>query len=173
MRRTPTHSRIVPIAITLALAAGSVALAQGPGPGGPGPGPGFGDGPRLERLFERLDLSDEQQAEVEQLVAGHRDGMRPRLELLRDKRQALHEQIHAETFDESAIRTAAAELAEVEADVAVARGDVLQQLRGVLTPEQAAEMQELIEQRQQRFQEGPGKGRRHFHRRHGGPHGHF
>jgi len=65
--------------------------AERRGPGGPdrrgGPG-GRGMGRMLDRFAESLDLSEEQQAEFDEIVAGHNERMRESRPLMRDMRRA-------------------------------------------------------------------------------------
>lgn len=132
------------------------ALAQGRGHGHGGPG-GM-DRHRLEHLALRLELSDGQREELRQAFEErHEVGAETRRALF-DARQALREQIHADSFDEPAIRRAAAAVAALEADMAVERARQAQKLRAILTPEQVAELDRLRAERGER-------GERRFGRR--------
>ena len=59
------------------------------------------------------------------------------------ERRALRDAIRAESFDESAIRSQAAKVAGLEADLAVQRAHVAHDIRAVLTPEQLQKLKEL------------------------------
>ncbi|MGC4084993.1 MAG: Spy/CpxP family protein refolding chaperone [Vicinamibacterales bacterium] len=113
--------------------------AQGPGPGGPR-GAGRGDfgpgGPRGGRggpggpgaafgpmLFERLDLTSDQRDRVRQTMESHRDEQKTLGDRARTAHDALQDAITS-TFDESAIRARAADMAAVDADMAVAQARV-------------------------------------------------
>lgn len=142
-----TNSKIVGTALVLPLAAlllvgGSTLIqAQPPGRGG-----GFEDrGPMLERVMERLELSPAQQEELEELLAENRDQHRAQWEAVKTARRALSDQIHAEIFDEEAIREAAAAVAEIEEELAVSRALKFQEVQQILTPEQRAQMREMVE----------------------------
>ena len=118
---------------------------RGPGgPGGPGgffggPG-GFGrggfGGPMA--LLRQLDLTDEQRAIGERVMAAHR---------------AQEDAVTAPQFDEQVIRTKSAELAAVEADAAVLQAKVHSEVFALLTPEQQAKAAELKAQRQAQAQQ--------------------
>jgi Spy/CpxP family protein refolding chaperone len=82
------------------------------------------------------------------------------------RRRALGQTIHADLVNESAVRQAAAEVAAVDADLAVMRAQMFQAINKVLTQEQRDRMQELIEDwhfmadevRGRGFGRGPGPG---------------
>jgi Spy/CpxP family protein refolding chaperone len=149
----------------LMLLAALPALAHPPGGGphgrggrggfGPGADCGFGDGLRLERMAERLDLSAAQRDELRELFGGGLgEGADARLDLFQARRR-LADQIHAESVDETAVREAAATVAAIEADLAVARARRAQELRRILTPEQLAELDEMRELHQRFGRRGP------------------
>jgi len=133
---------------------------QGRGPGGPG---GFGHGPFGRRgfggpggdfgLLRGLDLTEDQQAQVRQVMQSHRDEFRAVGERLRAAERAQQDAVTATPFDENAVRARAAEVAAVQADEAVLRAKVHSDVFAVLTPEQQAKAAELKAQRQQRMQQ--------------------
>ena len=145
--------------------------AQGPGPGGPGggrfggPGGGFGGpgggpdggGPGGRRggpggpggpgalgpmMLERLDLTSDQRDRVRQILDSHRDDERA----IGDRAMKAHEaldDVMSGTFDESAIRARAADVAAVEADVAVAQGRIYSEVFQILTADQQTKLKKL------------------------------
>jgi Spy/CpxP family protein refolding chaperone len=100
-----------------------------------------------------LNLTDAQRAEVRSLVEAHRAATQPVLERARTAREALHAAVTATTVDEAAIRARSAELASAEADLAVARARLHADVAKVLTPEQAAELEQARSRRADRMQE--------------------
>jgi protein CpxP len=171
MRRIPAHFRRLAIVIVLVLLATPV-LAQG----GPGRGPGHGhfhgaDSPMHERVLEQLDLTDDQREQIDQLIADHRTAMKDRREQMRERRTAMRDLMHADEFDEAAIRDAAMAIAEAEADVAVERARLRHEIHALLTPEQQEKAAQMREKRREFVkQHGRGfHGGRHFH---GGYHRH-
>ena len=122
------------------------------GPGGPGgpDGPGrfgrFGFGGPLAML-RQLDLTDDQRAQVRQVMDSHRDEMRAVGERVMAAHRAQNDAVTAAQFDEQAVRTRAAELAAAEADAAVLRAKMHSEVFAVLTPEQQAKAAELRAQR--------------------------
>ncbi len=155
---TTRHRLTMAICGVALLAAALPALAQPPARGPHGPhdgGPGFMDGHRFEHLAERLDLSEGQRDALRQaLEDGAAEGREARRGLF-EARRALGEQIHAEVFEEAAIREAAAAVAAFEADLAVERARHAQEMRRILTPEQLAQLQEMREERRQSGRRGP------------------
>jgi periplasmic protein CpxP/Spy len=130
-----------------------------PGPMGPGgPDPEM----MLDRLTEKLDLSDQQRQDLAGIFASHKEAMRATFAKMKDARDALDQAIHADTFDETAIRDASAAVAAVEANGAVERGKLFQQVKGILTPEQLQKFEEMRQNRKERMHDRHGRG---------GPHG--
>jgi len=171
MRRIPTHFRRLAVVIVLALLAAPV-LAQGP----PGHGHRSGhfrgaDNPMHERMLEQLDLTDDQREQVEQLMTDHRSAMKDRRELMRTHRKEMRDLVHAEDFDEAAIRDAAMVIAEAEAEMAVERARLRQEIHKVLTPEQQEKAAEMLEKRRE-FVKQHGRDFRGGRHLHGGQHRH-
>ena len=132
---------------------------RGPGgPGGPGGrfgGPGGfgrgGGGPLA--MLRQLDLSEDQRAQVKQVMDSHRAELQAIGEKLRAAHKAQQDAVTAAQFDEQAVRTQAAELATLTADAAVLQAKVHSEVFAVLTPEQQAKAAELKVQREARMQQ--------------------
>jgi protein CpxP len=133
---------------------------RGPGgPGGPGGffrGPdGFGrggfGGPMA--LLRGLDLTEDQRAQVRQVMDSHRDELRAIGERVMAAHRAQDDAVTAAQFDEQVVRSKSAELAAVEADAAVLRAKLHSEVFAVLTPEQQAKAAELKAQRQADMQQ--------------------
>jgi Spy/CpxP family protein refolding chaperone len=119
-------------------------------------------------MLDRLNLSEDQRAQIDAIVSERREAMRAKLDQMRERHLALMEAVHGEPFDEAAIRDAAAAAAVTQADLAVERAMTLAEVRGVLTPEQREQAQQMFEQRQERARSGDrGFYREHRHRGHG------
>lgn len=120
-------------------------LAAPPGPHGPGgPGGPFGHGFH-ERMADKLGLSEAQREDIRGVFEAYRPQTEQLVADLRDAHQALREQMHAETFDESAIRAASAEMGTIHTELAVLRARMHDEVRQFLTPEQLEEARELRE----------------------------
>lgn len=151
------HRNLIAPALILALATAvtaASALAQGRMGRGPSPED------RMDRLADKLNLTDEQRAAAEKAFSAHEQEMRRRFEDLRTAQDELHARIHADTLDESAIRSASAGVAAVEEEMAVERAKLLKEMRGILTADQYSQFEKM----------GPPRdGRRAFRGRGTGP----
>ncbi|MGE0451479.1 MAG: Spy/CpxP family protein refolding chaperone [Vicinamibacterales bacterium] len=136
--------------------------AQGPGfgggrfggPGGPG-GPMGRGGPGLAGPvpLNRLGLTDDQRSRVRQVMQSHREDQRALAERARTAHQALQDVLASPTFDEAAIRARSADVASVQADMAVLQGRVFGEIYQILTPEQQQKLAELRTQQQERMKQ--------------------
>jgi Spy/CpxP family protein refolding chaperone len=90
----------------------------------------------------QLGLSAEQKQQVRGILQGRAAEFKGLGAQMRKARRAVNNAI-ANDETETAIRAASAELAKVEADLAVLRAGVRKQVFGVLTPEQQAKAKEL------------------------------
>jgi periplasmic protein CpxP/Spy len=127
------------------------------GPGGPG-GPGFGPGPGgplgdLGFQLRGLELTDAQREQVRGVMQSHDAAFKEIGERMRTARQALDGVVTADTVDEAGIRAKAAEVAAVDADAAVLRARVHQEVFSLLTAEQQAKARELRAQMQERMKQ--------------------
>jgi Spy/CpxP family protein refolding chaperone len=130
--------------------------AQGPGrPGGRFGGPGGPGGPRgaLGPLLGQLNLTSDQQSAVTQILASHHDAQQALGQRAMAAEQALQAAITAGIFDEGTIRGRAADVAAVNADVAVARGQIFGEVYQILTPDQQNTLKQLQANMQNRMQQ--------------------
>ena len=132
-------------------------LAQGPqGSGGPGePGMrkhgGMRMGPGLEGLPLRgLDLTDAQREQVRGIMTARQADFKAIGDRLHAAREAEQQAVTRVPVDENEIRARVSELAAVQADFAILRGRVHEQVYQVLTPEQQAKAKTLAAERQKR-----------------------
>ena len=117
----------------------------------------LGDGP-FDRMTRILDLSAEQQQQIQAIRETERENAAPLRKALFENRQKLHEAIQSETFDEAAVRALAAGQAENRTELIVSRARMQSRINKVLTSEQRAlaeKLRPLLRKRQ-----GPG-GRHH------------
>jgi Spy/CpxP family protein refolding chaperone len=165
------RSTILSIAIAAAIAAPAVLAAQGPACGGAGFGHGHhggqvagpdGDGPgflehMLPRLAERLELSDEQVAAIEAILADSQPEIEGYAAELRAGREAYREAHPDPTaFDESSFRAHAAEQARVQTELMVAAQRTKARVLAQLSPEQLTELGEMRGAAGKRFMRRPG-----------------
>jgi Spy/CpxP family protein refolding chaperone len=145
---------VVAAALALALAAGTGVLAQNQntnpdqrpfsgqrmGRGGP---MGFG-GPMgmFGLLGADLDLTDAQKQQIKSIAESHKEEWQAFADRARTARQALDAAVRADTVDEALIRAKHAEVAAIEADMAVAAARARAEIWPILTPEQQAKARE-------------------------------
>lgn len=98
----------------------------------------------LQRATERLELTDDQRQRIRSLFADHRQEVRNQLEALGDRREAQRDAMRA-PFDEARIRGAAEAVGAAQADLVVTRARIAADVRAVLTPEQAKELDEMLD----------------------------
>ena len=118
----------------------------GRGRGGPG-GPG---GPLAGLPLRELNLTDAQREQVKQIVDSRQQEARAIGERAMAAREALHAATTSPSFDEGLIRAKAAEVAAIEADMAVSRARIFADVFQILTPEQQAKVKELNDSRPRR-----------------------
>jgi Spy/CpxP family protein refolding chaperone len=114
------------------------------GPGGPG-GRGFGPGPGgpIALPLRQLDLSDAQRDQVRAVMQSREAAFKEIGDRTRQAREALDAAITADVVDESVIRARAADVAAVDADAAVLRARVHQEVFTLLTAEQQTKAKAL------------------------------
>ena len=103
--------------------------------------------------LRRLDLSDAQEEQIDQVREEAREAAAEAREPIREARRELRDALRGEDMDEGRIRELAAAVASLEADALVRRARVRADILEVLTAEQREEMRELQERRRERLEE--------------------
>ena len=149
------HFRILGVSALVAalVGGGALAYAQGPEPGSPrGRGPGFG-GPGAGLSLRALDLTDAQQEQVRQLTQQNREQMRSLMDRMRVGQEARRKAVEAIPFNESQVRAAMKDVAEAEADLAVAEARLQADIYALLSADQQQRLQKLRADREARAKE--------------------
>ena len=168
-----TTKTIMAIAMVLTIAAAPIFAAQqqggrgqgGPGgqggQGGPEGGRGQGQGVPMLRMLKALNLTDEQQTKVDAIVESSKDASQAAREALQSANKALREAVDNES-DAGTLRQLAAAVGVAMGDQAVARVQVMSQIKAILTTEQLAKYAEIKEKMKDRVGQmmERGKGRR-------------
>lgn len=172
MKRTT----LTAVALTLALGLGGGVMvdhlsAQGPsggrgqgfgGPGGRG-GPGRGGpgpmGAINPMLLRQLDLSEAQRERVREITDSRREEQKALGDRAHAAHLALEAAIIAGPLDESTIRGKAADVAAVDADMAVASGRIYSEIFQILTTDQQTKLKSLQAEQAARMANGPEHGR--------------
>jgi len=131
---------------------------MGPGGAGMRGGPG-GRGGMFGLPMRELALTDAQREQVRTIMESHRDAQKAIGDRMQAARKTLHDAIAAETFDEGAIRAAAADIGTIEADAAVLQAKIRGEVFALLTPEQVKKAKELRAGMENRMKDGRGPGR--------------
>ena len=93
--------------------------------------------------IERLGLTEPQQQQVRAVIQSHDSELKTLNDRAFTARQALEAAVMADAVDENAIRFRSAEVASVQADLAVTRARVRAEVFQLLTPEQRTKAREM------------------------------
>ena len=115
---------------------------------------GFGG----DRLFARLNLTDDQKAKIKTIRQSFMESNKPLFEQLRAKRQELRQASEGGTFNEALATQKLTEAAGLEAKLMGARFQLRQQMLSVLTPEQKTQLDQLKAQFKTNHGERRGQG---------------
>lgn len=110
-------------------------------------------GRHFKRIAAELGLTSQQKQEIKAVFKKNRPDVEPRRQQLMTERRTLRSLVQADTIDEAAIRAQSAKVAAIEADLAVERAHVAQEVRAILTPEQVKKFRELQAKRDSRMDE--------------------
>jgi periplasmic protein CpxP/Spy len=111
---------------------------HGPRHAGPGLRGREHHGPSLDRIGEALRLSDAQQVKVAELIRAERGKNASLRQKLIENEKRLRQAGQAAKFDEAAVRSIAAQQAQLLSEQMVARARTQHQIFALLTPEQQA-----------------------------------
>jgi len=115
------------------------------GPGGPGGRFGGPGGPMgmLPMLGRQIDLTDAQRDQIKAIAASHKEDWKALADRARTAHDALNTAVMAETVDDALIRQKSAEVATVDADMAVARAHAKAEVFQILTADQKTKLKAL------------------------------
>ena len=89
-----------------------------------------------QRLAEKLNLTDDQKAQIKAVLGGEKDTLKSLVTQLRQARVGLRETIRAADANETSVRAAAAKAAAAEGNLAVERMKIYGKIAPILTDEQ-------------------------------------
>jgi protein CpxP len=107
-------------------------------------------------IFNRLNLTDEQKAQIKQLNQNFRTSTQPLRQQLQAKRQELRQASEGGTFNEALATQKLTEMASLEAKLMGERFKLRQEMLAVLTPEQKAQLDQMRQQFKARMAERAG-----------------
>ncbi len=130
--------------LAAAIVAGGLLIAHAANPDrSPGLG---GHGPLLPRLARKLALTGDQRQQIKAVLVADKDPIISVLTRLHDAHKQLREAIEADHATADSVRAAAAQVAAVEADLAVERLKLHDQIVPLLTPDQKLKVVVLEDQ---------------------------
>lgn len=142
--------RLVVGGLALVAVAGAGAAIAGGGWGGHGGwrhgGPGFGGGFGIERAFDAIDATAEQEKKIWEIVDGVRGEVRPMMRDFRGTREQLAEILGAPTVDRAAVEKLRAERVAALDQASQKITTALLDAAEVLTPEQRAKLKLRMEE---------------------------
>ncbi len=100
----------------------------------------------LDRFLPRLELSTEQQRQIQVMRLQHVRRMRLLLDLERAQTRAYDEALFDLSLDQKEIEKRMTQLAETRTDMLQAQAKMFLELRRILTPEQFAKLRQLMEE---------------------------
>lgn len=95
------------------------------------------------RMLEKLDLTESQQAQVDAIMDQRKDEKVALRESVKNAGKSLREAVHADIFDEQAVRSASKTLSSKMEEMAVLRARIFAEVRAILTPEQQEKMKDM------------------------------
>lgn len=107
----------------------------------------------MGRFAEKLNLTDAQKQQMQQIAARFKESTKALREQERGGRDKGFDAFNGGTFNEAAVRAAAQARANMHVEMEVARARMMSEMFAVLTPEQKAQLAAERQQREQRRQE--------------------
>ena len=101
------------------------------------------NGKLRERIKERLNLTDDQIAQIKSQLKSEKSNITSLMSRLRDARSNLRTEMQKSDATESSVRAASAQVAAVQADIAVERVKLRAKITPILTPEQRAKLDQM------------------------------
>jgi protein CpxP len=99
---------------------------------------------RLGVIAQELNLTQDQKDKIKAIIASHKDQLLAGMTQVKQSHQQLFDAVHGDKFDEGAIRAASQGLAAAQTEMHVLRGQIVSEVRSVLTPEQQAKAKDLL-----------------------------
>ncbi len=105
----------------------------------------------MPRLFERLDLSQQQRDQINQIMDEGKQARQERKKALWENREALRNQAMADTYDAQRVQELADQQAKLDAELTVMRTETFHRVYSVLTPDQKQKLAEMKRQRKDHY----------------------
>ncbi len=132
---------LILVLTSLTLSGRSQPLAENEG------GPPEGKGRFIDSVIEDLSLTPEQQTQFKEQRQQHHQEVQALQEQLRDKRQALKNELSKPSSDEDALQGIASDMKKLQGQMIDYRIDRVLEMKQILTPEQYQTFHQKIEER--------------------------
>lgn len=106
-------------------------------------------GMKLEMLKVALDLTEQQEAEIQQIISTQREKVDPLREQVRANREAIHEVMEQDVLNEEQLHALVQEQSKLHTEMMVGKHATKAKIDQVLTPEQQQKHEELREIRKE------------------------
>lgn len=97
----------------------------------------------LQRAREKLDLTDDQTAQIKAVIRADKENLTGIRTRMREARVNLRQTIRASDASEASVRTASSKVAAIEAEMAVERMKLFARIAPILTGEQRAKLADM------------------------------
>ena len=111
----------------------------------------FGGMHFMKRAFAKLDLSEDQKAQLKTLKESGREGNEETREQIVDLKLKVKELLSAEEIDEAAVKSSSMELASLKSSQAIKHAKMRKQALAILTDEQRAKFEQMKNKRKMRM----------------------
>ena len=142
-------------------------VAQGGPGGGGGRGNSEGRGGKLDRWIQELNLTADQQQEIQRIREDSRDDIEPLRNEIRQAREEMRNLMSSNPSDGD-LRSQHRQMQELHREMSNLRFEQMLKVRRILTEEQRRELAEKMQQRWDDRENGQGQGRRQGRRQGGG-----
>jgi periplasmic protein CpxP/Spy len=109
----------------------------------------------LPMFGPKIGLSDTQRDQIKSIADAHKDEWKALADRARTAHEALNDAVIADAIDEASIRQKSAEVAAVDADLAVARAHAHAEVFQILTSDQKAQVKKMQAEMKNRMQNRP------------------
>ena len=117
-----------------------------------GRGSGPMKGPNILRIFEEIDLSDDQRTKVFNIIKKYKESNREMKDNMHEARENLADTIHADEYNEANIREAYKQVASNMEELTVSRAKMFAEIKPVLTQDQIETIKKLKDKRKKRIE---------------------
>jgi len=116
------------------------------------PGNGMFDGGMFPFFSKYLDLTEEQHAQIKQILHSAKPALQPLMQQERQSHQAMMQLVTSGNFDQAKAQSIATQESQIHAQIEVQHALLASQAYQVLTADQRTKLNDLMAKREQRFE---------------------